>query len=158
MSSSLEKIKIFFGFQEPLEDADPFSSTASPALSSSPQVSPKSGLGLSQTKKTTKQGLSEIKIEEPRVYEDSLNIASDLRNNTPVIVNLKHLDDETSKRLIDFICGSAYAINGHMVKIAAHIFLFTPEPIIISNSEDKSTFKEGLEQEEKTLFFHQTTS
>lgn len=158
MSSSLYKIKAFFGFQEAIEEADPFSTPHQSDFSTSPQISSQSGLGLSQAKKASKQVLAEIKIEEPRVYEDSLNIASDLRNNIPVIVNLKHLDDETSKRLIDFICGSAYAINGHMVKIAAHIFLFTPEPIIISNSEDKSTFKEGLEQEEKTLFFHQTAS
>ena len=69
--------------------------------------------------------VTEIRIEEPRIYEDSLNIATFLRELKPVIVNLKHLESDAGKRLIDFICGTAYAINGHMLKIGEQIFLFT---------------------------------
>lgn len=96
---------------------------------------------------------AEIKVEEPRVYEDSLNIATFLRENKPVIVNLKYLDKESSKRLIDFVCGTAYAINGHMMKIGENIFLFTPASVLIADSNEKTTFQQGVEQEEKEVFF-----
>ena len=149
MSSFVDKMKIFFGFEEEEE-------LEKPAIKKEPEV-----------KSTTVRGfkgavihghhshlaLEEIKIEEPRIYEDSLNIATHLRENKPVIVNLKYLDNTAGKRLIDFVCGTAYAINGHMMKIGENIFLFTPEHVLIVDSEEKSTFEQGLEQEEKEVFF-----
>jgi len=99
--------------------------------------------------------MTEIKIEEPRIYEDSLNIATHLRSHKPVLVNLKYLDNDAGKRLIDFVCGTAYAINGHMLKVGESIFLFTPANVLIVDSEEKSTLEQGLEQEEKEVFFKQ---
>jgi len=93
---------------------------------------------LLQQSPASKSAIAEIKVEEPRVYEDSLTIASHLREYKPVIINLKYLDSVAGKRLIDFICGTAYAINGHMVKIGENIFLFTPEHIHISETKEKS--------------------
>ncbi|NQY73948.1 MAG: cell division protein SepF [Candidatus Margulisbacteria bacterium] len=95
---------------------------------------------------------SEIKIEEPRIYEDSLNISSHLRENKPCIVNLKHLDSESGKRLIDFICGTAYAINGHMMKIGDNIFLFTPANIQIVETKEQSPFEQGVQEAAKAAF------
>ena len=98
---------------------------------------------------------SEIKVLEPKIYEDSLNIAAYLRANKPVVVNLKYLYKQAGKRLIDFICGTAYAINGHMMKIGDHIFLFTPANVNIDNSEEKTSFEQGVEESEKEMFFKQ---
>lgn len=129
MTSIFEDIKSFFGFS--VENAPPSSSNP---VADTPD-----------TKKTFKGSLvsapssrpfpsSEINIQEPRVYEDSLAIASYLRDSKPVIVNLKFLDSDAGKRLIDFICGTAYAINGHMMKIGENIFLFTPANVRIENN------------------------
>jgi len=146
MSNLLEKMKVFFGFVEeeegeiaPLSEEKNAKNTFKGTLINSQSAQP----FLS----------SEIKVEEPRIYEDSLSIATYLRDNIPVVVNLKYLDTDASKRLIDFICGTAYAINGHMLKIGENIFLFTPANIMIAESNEKSTFEQGLEQEEKEMFF-----
>ena len=37
----------------------------------------------------------------------------------------------------------AYAINGHMLKIGENIFLFTPESVLIVDSEDRMEFDQG---------------
>ena len=70
----------------------------------------------------------------------------------PVIINLKHLDSNSGKRLIDFVCGTAYAINGHMMKIGENIFLFTPSNVLIESGE-KSPLEKGLDHEERENFF-----
>ena len=93
----------------------------------------------------------DIVIHEPKVYEDSLNISTQLRSGSPVVINLKHLDPTEGTRLIDFVCGTAYAIDGHMIKIGESIFLFTPSNIVISDVEDRS-IEESVLAEEKTLF------
>lgn len=97
------------------------------------------------------EGGAEIIIYEPKIYEDSLNISTSLRSGSPVIVNLKHLDPAEGTRLIDFVCGTAYAIDGHMVKIGESIFLFTPSTIAITSSEDRSSL--GDEMEKRETFF-----
>ena len=61
---------------------------------------------------------------------------------------MKYLDSATGKRLIDFICGTAYAISGHMLKIAENIFLFTPSHVLISNSEQENSFSDLGSQDE----------
>lgn len=97
----------------------------------------------------------EIMFYEPKIYEDSLNISTDLRRGSPVLVNLKHLDPAEGTRLIDFVCGAAYAIDGHMMKIGEAIFLFTPGSIVITSAEDRASLGEELEGERhrKETFF-----
>ena len=133
----LEQLKIFFGFQDNTSEE---SESSNETQSSIPNISPQKPIIKSFNGKLIngkqKTGIDEVRIEEPKIYEDSLNIATHLREKKPVIVNLHHLDSQTGKRLIDFICGTAYAINGHMMKIGENIFLFTPENVLIS--EDKS--------------------
>jgi len=94
----------------------------------------------------------EIVIHEPKVYEDSLTISTQLRSGSPVVINLKHLDPNEGTRLIDFVCGTAYAIDGHMIKIGDSIFLFTPSNIVISDVEDRGGIEESVMAEEKSLF------
>ena len=146
MKSLLDEIKLFFGFIDEkktieeapeLQEKTPFKGSLVNAQSARPFAS------------------SEIKVLEPKIYEDSLNIAAYLRANKPVVVNLKSLDKQAGKRLIDFICGTAYAINGHMMKIGDHIFLFTPANVNIDNSEEKTSFEQGVEESEKEMFFKQ---
>ena len=101
---------------------------------------------------------NELMVVEPRIYEDSLNIATYLRECKPVIVNLKYLDNPSGKRLIDFVCGTAYAINGHMMKVGESIFLFTPEQILINDNEERSNLEKGLDNAEKEVFFRKQAS
>ncbi len=147
MGSIIEEIKSFFGFAEEVK----------PDLTDNTAVLQKPFKGsLINSQNTRPFAASEIKVIEPQVYEDSLNIAAYLRDNKPVVVNLKGLDKPSGKRLIDFICGTAYAINGHMMKIGDNIFLFTPANVNIDNAEEKSSFEQGVENSEKEVFFRET--
>ena len=100
------------------------------------------------------EGDYEVIIYEPKVYEDSLGISSEIRRGNPVIVNLKSLEPEEGTRLVDFVCGTAYAIDGHMIKIGESIFLFTPKNILITDMQGKEDFaSEPIEITSKTEAF-----
>ena len=148
-----DKVKEFLGFIEVTELSETVA--VEEKVVSSPRLFKGS---LVNSHNAHKFSVAEIKVVEPRIYEDSLNIAMFLRENIPVLVNLKFLDNPSSKRLIDFVCGTAYAINGHMLKVGENIFLFTPAHVLIVDAEDKTTFEKGLEQEEKEVFFKRTAS
>jgi len=98
------------------------------------------------------EGSYEVMVYEPKIYEDSLNISTNLRTGSPVIVNLKHLDPAEGTRLIDFVCGTAYAIDGHMRKIGESIFLFSPSSIAITSAEERASLGEEIETKKDTFF------
>jgi cell division inhibitor SepF len=97
----------------------------------------------------------EIILYEPKVYEDSLNISSHLRQGSPVLINLKHLEPNEGMRLIDFVCGTAYAIDGHMTKIGDAIFLFTPKSVAITHADERVAIGQeiGINEGRRDLFF-----
>ncbi len=154
----MEKVKVFFGFEEDSKEdlIDKEINKFNPVKKEIPAIPIIKGFKGTLISGSAQQkcAMNEIKIEEPRIYEDSLCIAANLRSNLPVIINLKYLDKDASKRLIDFVCGTTYALNGHMMKIGENIFLFTPNHIeIVESSEDKTPFEKGMEEEEKESFF-----
>jgi len=89
----------------------------------------------------------EISIYEPKAYENSIEISARLRQGHPVIVNLKYLDSTEGTRLIDFVCGTAFAIDGHMMKIADTIFLLSPTNVSIADFSDKIVSESGQVRE-----------
>ena len=148
MSVIIDRAKDFFGFTENGYKSD----QPLKVLHKKPSVPGMRGtlIHFPQSKPVNAQ---EIVLAEPRSHEDSLNIATYLREGKPVVVNLKYLDTQSGKRLIDFVCGTAYAINGHMQKIGENIFVFTPETVLITDAEDKSTLEKGMDNAEKEVFF-----
>lgn len=141
VESLLKRAKAFIGLEE---DEGTIEEVSREEINVEAALRPKKG-------KNSNSSETEIVIHEPKVYEDSLTISTQLRAGSPVIINLRHLDPTEGTRLIDFVCGTAYAIDGHMIKIGESIFLFTPSNIIISDVEERS-IEESIIAEEKPLF------
>ena len=93
----------------------------------------------------------QIVIYEPKIYDDSMQIASHLRSGCPVLINLRHIDQTDATRLIDFVCGTTFAIDGNMTKIDDMIFLFSPSNIAITDVQEKS-IEDSINSESNTLF------
>jgi len=81
-----------------------------------------------------------IVIMEPMDLNEARDVADNLKCCKPIIVNLQKVEKDMSRRIIDFISGITYALDGHVQKIQEDIFLFTPSNIDIvppSNKEHK---------------------
>ncbi len=78
------------------------------------------------------RSMMEVKIVQPTSFEDSQEICNTLLENKPVVVNLEGFDPDDAQRIMDFISGCIYAINGKYHQISKYIFIFTPENIDIS--------------------------
>ena len=76
---------------------------------------------------------------EPRAYSESQQIADYLKNNNAVIVNLKRVTPDQAKRIVDFLSGTLYAIEGGLQKLGGGIFLCTPLNVPVEGkiSDDK---------------------
>lgn len=70
-------------------------------------------------------------------FEDVRRAIDGLRDGIQQIVNLEQTPADMSERLIDFMNGATYAIDGSVEKIGEQVYLFTP-PNITIDVEDKS--------------------
>ena len=68
-------------------------------------------------------------LVEPRAYSESQEIADHLKARNSVVVNFKRVTTDQAKRIIDFLSGTMYAINGDLQKIGDGIYLCTPKNI-----------------------------
>lgn len=82
-----------------------------------------------------------VVVMEPATFEESQNIADQLKNRRPVIVNLENTERNLAKRIVDFVSGATYALGGNMQKVGSGIFLFVPNNVDISG-EMKDDLKE----------------
>lgn len=71
---------------------------------------------------------------EPRSFSEATEIADYLKNKRATVINLHRLQKEQSKRVIDFLSGVIYAIDGDIQQIGPKIFLCTPRNINVSGS------------------------
>lgn len=75
----------------------------------------------------------EVVVFEPRSYSESTTqIAEALKEKKTVILNLQLLDKEQSQRVVDFLCGCTYALEGDQKRIGDRVFIFTPDNINLS--------------------------
>lgn len=81
---------------------------------------------------------SEVLVIEPRQFEESIEIVDHLRNRKSVLLNLHMLDNEQSQRVVDFLSGATWAIDGHQQRIGDGVFLFAPASVTISTESNSS--------------------
>jgi len=85
-----------------------------------------------------------VVVMEPNSFEEAQNIADQLKTRRPVIVNLENAEKVLAKRIVDFISGTTYALNGNMQKVGNGIFLFVPNNVDISGEMRGELKDKGL--------------
>ena len=71
-------------------------------------------------------GQSQVVLIKPERFETAAEIADHLRAKRPVLINLETTPKEVTRRLVDFLSGVAYAIDGKVKKVAANTYIITP--------------------------------
>ena len=92
---------------------------------------------------------SQITKRVPQSLADAQRAAEDLKERRPVIVNLEKADYELARRVIDFISGVTYALNGFYERVGDKVFLFTPSNIIIADEDEVEPGGKGLFTDEE---------
>lgn len=61
-------------------------------------------------------------------------IADHLRNRRSVVVNLQRVRSDHAVRIVDFLGGTVYALNGSISKLGPNIFLCAPDTVDIQGT------------------------
>ena len=79
----------------------------------------------------------EIVRFHPSTFQDSRKAASDLVASKAVIVNLEDLDKDSARRMVDFLSGVVFAMDGDVQKIAQSAYVFCPPNVFITGGQDE---------------------
>ncbi len=71
-------------------------------------------------------GKQEVVLFHPVTFNDTSKAADDLRSKKAVIVNMENVDKAMARRVVDFLSGCAYAVDGKVKKVAQSTYLFCP--------------------------------
>ena len=83
-------------------------------------------------------------ISQPTTFEQSEEICQYLKERKSCIVNLEYVNKDVARRVVDFISGGVYALNGHIQKISNSIFLIAPANYDIANEMGREEVKNKL--------------
>ena len=62
-------------------------------------------------------------ISQPTTFEQSDEICAFLKERKSVIVNLEYVNKDVARRIVDFISGGVYALDGYIQKVSNSIVL-----------------------------------
>ncbi|MFT8324696.1 cell division protein SepF [Oenococcus sicerae] len=77
---------------------------------------------------------SHIALFVPKVFSDAKTIVNQLLLHEAVIVNFSAIDDTQSSKIVDFVAGAIYAVEGSIEKISDDIWLIAPNNYAVSGS------------------------
>lgn len=150
MAKIFEKMKdLMFGEYEAEEEEDEEMEDY-PIELSRERESQRSVMDYSQIARSTRRNTSQVVsintniqmqvvIVKPECYEDAQEICDQVKAKKPVVVNLEKVEYPIAQRIMDFLSGTCYSLDGSIQRVASNIFIIAPENVDISGD-----FKEEL--------------
>ena len=109
------------------EDEEDFGFNAvvpAPSMAAAPAVTGFSGQIVNG--RASAANKQEVVLFRPGSFNDTSKAADDLRSRKAVIVNMENVDKAMARRVVDFLSGCVYALDGDVKKIAQSAYLFCP--------------------------------
>lgn len=86
----------------------------------------------------------QVVVVKPEGYEDSQRICEEVRSRKPVVVNFEKVKQPVAQRIMDFVSGSCYSLNGDIQRVANNIFIIAPENVDITMGMKEELKSKGV--------------
>lgn len=79
-----------------------------------------------------------VVVIEPKSFDDSQQVSQCLMDKRPVVINFEDTDTDVAHRIVDFISGTVYALDGEIRKISRNVFMCAPKNVTMTSSDESS--------------------
>ena len=79
----------------------------------------------------------QVVVVKPDSMESAQEISNHLRAGRTIICNFEQVDQKVAQRVVDFMTGSAYALDGHVQPVSALIFVIVPRHVTLMNPAEQ---------------------
>ena len=94
----------------------------------------------------------EMKVVKPERFDEVQMIGEHLLARRTVVLNLEDSNKETTKRIIDFLGGVVFAIQGKVRKVANATYVVTPKNVEVSSEQAEQPVEEQPAAKQRDLF------
>ena len=113
-----------FGRRESAPAQEPAFTPAAP-VNTSPAFTPAASTGFGGQVMTASNKIQLILVR-PESFNDAPTIAANMRAKKAVVLNLEGVDQNLARRVVDFLSGCGYALDGSVKKISSSTYVFCP--------------------------------
>ena len=80
-------------------------------------------------------GALKMRLLRPTSFSEATKVADCLKAGQAVVLNLDDMDEMDARRMVDYVAGVLYAVDGKIERPAQRTFLLTPRGVSVA-SED----------------------
>lgn len=86
----------------------------------------------------------EVVVIQPETYDEAQAVCDHIKSQRPVIINLEQLERNVAQRIMDFVSGSCYTLNGNLQRVTNNIFIIAPENIDVAGDFREELKSNGI--------------
>lgn len=75
---------------------------------------------------------SQVHVSKPQELNEAQKLIDSLRAGRTIVINMEGIEVHVAQRIIDFIGGACYALEGSLQAISANIFIAAPKNVDVS--------------------------
>lgn len=137
-SGFFNKVLYFMGIGDNIDDEQ---DEQEDAVSARPQIEPITSLKKNNVVNLHSASLPmKVVVVEPSSYDEVQDICNNLKSKKPIIINFENIDKDVARRMVDFISGAVFALDGTIQKVSNGIVVVAP-----SNVDILGNLKNGKE-------------
>ena len=79
---------------------------------------------------------TQVILFNPKTFDEAGDLVSHMLQNRSVVMTLEGLPTENARRLLDFMSGIAFALQGKITPISAKTYFVTPQNVNVVSAQD----------------------
>jgi len=87
---------------------------------------------------------TKVVVVSPHNINDAKEICDHLRSNRSIVMNVEDIETQTAQRIVDFLSGAVYSLDGNIQKVSSGIFLATPSSVDILGDIKEDLHNKGV--------------
>lgn len=112
--------------EEDFDDYEPRKSKPRPAKTSNPSKL------VSINSRSNNRSSNQVYVIKPQDFGEAQRVTDYLKEGKTIVINMEGIEVHVAQRIIDFIGGACYALDGSLQAISANIFIAAPHNIDVS--------------------------
>ncbi len=86
---------------------------------------------------------AQVVLFSPKTFDEAGEIVNHINANHSVVMTLEGIPTETARRLLDFISGIAFALQGKITPVSAKTYFVTPQNVDIIGAQGDTPESDG---------------
>ena len=132
--------------EEDFDDYAPKKTKTKPAKASNPSKL------VSINSRNNNRSSNQVYVIKPQEFNEAQRVTDYLKEGRTIVINMEGIEVHAAQRIIDFIGGACYALDGSLQAISANIFIAAPRNIDVTGDLRDEILNDSTLSPELTAF------